>query len=56
MCYAAVHQRKCGRASTNGRMFTKAECCCNRGRGWGGDCEECPHPGTGDFCLLCKGR
>merc|ERR1719457_490162 len=53
LCYAAVHQRHCEVTSTTGLMFTKAECCCNRGKGWGDQCEECPHPGTADFMELC---
>jgi len=52
VCYAAVHQRMCELTSTTGLMFTKAECCCNRGKGWSEDCEECPHPGTGKNLLL----
>merc|ERR1719376_1150137 len=52
LCYAAVHQRHCEVTSTTGLMFTKAECCCNRGKGWGEQCEECPHPGTADFMEL----
>merc|ERR1739838_900919 len=53
LCYAAVHQRNCEVTSTTGLPFTKAECCCNRGKGWGDDCEECPHPGTSAFMKLC---
>lgn len=53
LCYAAVHQRNCEVTSTTGLPFTKAECCCNRGKGWGDDCEECPHPGTAAFMELC---
>ncbi|CAK8693060.1 unnamed protein product [Clavelina lepadiformis] len=53
VCYAAVHQRMCEVTSTTGLLFTKPECCCNRGKGWGEECEECPHPGTEDFLVLC---
>jgi len=53
LCYAAVHQRNCETSATTGLLFTKAECCCNRGKGWGPDCEECPHPGTAAFMQLC---
>nr|CAB3245049.1 fibrillin-2 [Phallusia mammillata] len=52
-CYTAVHQRMCEVTSTTGLPFTKAECCCGKGKGWGADCEECPHPGTAAFLLLC---
>uniref|UniRef100_H2ZJC9 Fibrillin 2b n=1 Tax=Ciona savignyi TaxID=51511 RepID=H2ZJC9_CIOSA len=55
-CYAQIHQRMCEVTSTTGLPFTRAECCCNRGKGWaeaGEDCEECPHPGTALFVKLC---
>ena len=48
-CFAAVHQRMCEVNSSTGLYFTKAECCCTRGKGWGEECEECPHPGTGNL-------
>nr|XP_009858101.2 fibrillin-1 [Ciona intestinalis] len=53
LCYAQVHQRMCEVTSTTGLPFTKAECCCNRGKGWGEDCEACPVYGTTAFVQLC---
>lgn len=53
LCYNAVHQRMCDVTSTTHVPMTKASCCCNRGKGWGPDCETCPHPGTREFMDMC---
>nr|XP_014340413.1 PREDICTED: fibrillin-3 [Latimeria chalumnae] len=52
-CYTEVLQTMCQLSSTNRNQVTKAECCCNGGRGWGNQCELCPLTGTAQYKKMC---
>lgn len=52
-CFAEVLTTLCQMSSSNRNMVTKAECCCDGGRGWGTSCELCPLPGTTQYRKMC---
>ncbi|XP_068954872.1 fibrillin-3 isoform X1 [Petaurus breviceps papuanus] len=52
-CFTEVLQTTCQLSSTNHNPVTKAECCCDGGRGWGSLCELCPLPGTAHYRKMC---
>lgn len=52
-CFTEVLTTLCQMSSSNRNMVTKAECCCDGGRGWGTNCELCPLPGTTQYKKMC---
>uniref|UniRef100_A0A5F8H1B1 Fibrillin 3 n=1 Tax=Monodelphis domestica TaxID=13616 RepID=A0A5F8H1B1_MONDO len=52
-CFTEVLQTTCQLSSSNHNPVTKAECCCDGGRGWGSLCEICPLPGTAQHKKMC---
>ncbi|TSK16121.1 Fibrillin-2 [Bagarius yarrelli] len=52
-CFTEVLQTMCQMSSSSKLPSTKSQCCCDGGRGWGNQCELCPHPGTVKYKKLC---
>ncbi|XP_051512992.1 fibrillin-1-like isoform X2 [Myxocyprinus asiaticus] len=52
-CFLEVLQTMCQMSSSSRVSVRKSECCCDRGRGWGSNCELCPLPGTTQYKKMC---
>ncbi|KAI4882658.1 hypothetical protein NFI96_001503 [Prochilodus magdalenae] len=52
-CFTEVLQTMCQMSSSSRTPITKSQCCCDGGRGWGNQCEQCPLPGTAKYKKLC---
>ncbi|XP_067253271.1 fibrillin-2 [Chanodichthys erythropterus] len=52
-CFTEVLHTMCQMSSSSRVPVSRSQCCCNRGRGWGEQCELCPLPSTASYKKLC---
>ncbi|KAL0963262.1 hypothetical protein UPYG_G00351840 [Umbra pygmaea] len=52
-CFTEVLMTMCQMSSSSRTPTTMSQCCCDRGLGWGNQCELCPLPGTAAYRKLC---
>ncbi|XP_075875961.1 latent-transforming growth factor beta-binding protein 3 isoform X1 [Nelusetta ayraudi] len=53
VCFRHVDEGLICSQPGNGVVLTYSECCCHYGRGWGPECNTCPHRNSEMFSRLC---